>query len=372
MKSRLICSMIPMLLVAGNTGAAEIYNQDGHKLDINGTVAGVHHFPNNGLDKNNSYMRFGFLGETQINPYITGYGQWQYQSQLKHGEKDQGQDSFSRLGFVGMKFAEYGSFDYGRNFGVLYDVLALTDRQPELAGDAFGTDNYLSQRGNNLATYRNKGFFGQVDGLDFAVQYQAENRAGEKAGEGRGIQSANGNGYGMSIAYDFGHGISATGALTSANRASAQKELPYGHGGDKANAYAAAIKYDAKKYYLAIMYSQSYNLLRFGEFKPNEQEKKKISGFANKARTLEAVAQYLFDFGLTPSLAYVQTWGYDIEQYGRQDLRKFIDLGVTYNFNKNMSTFIDYKINLLQGNDFTEKAGIKQDNIVALGLQYQF
>ncbi|MEA9389187.1 porin [Acerihabitans sp. TG2] len=372
MKSRLICNIIPVLLVAGNVGAAEIYNQDGHKLDINGTVAGVHHFRNSGVDKDNSYARFGFLGETQINPLMTGYGQWQYQAQLGHAEKDSTQESFTRLGFVGIKFAEYGSFDYGRNFGVLYDVLALTDRQPELAGDAFSADNYLSQRGNNLATYRNKGLFGLVDGLDVAVQYQAENRAGETVSEGRSVQYANGNGYGMSIAYDFGFGISATGAFTSSNRTTAQKTLAYGHGGDKANAYAAALKYEAQRYYLAVMYSQSYNLLRFGEFKTTEQKNEQISGFANKASTLEVVAQYLFDVGLTPSLAYVQTQGHRIENYGRQDLRKFIDLGVTYNFNKNMSTFIDYKINLLEGNEFTEKAGIKQDNIVALGLQYQF
>jgi len=370
MKSRLLFGLMPALAFTGGAGAAEIYNQEGHKLDINGTVAGVHHFRSSGVDKDNSYMRFGFLGETQINPTLTGYAQWQYQSHLGQGEKDQGRESINRLGFVGMKFAEYGSFDYGRNFGVLYDVLALTDRQPELAGDAFGTDNYLSQRGNNLATYRNKGFFGLVDGLNIAMQYQAENLAGKEEKEGRSVQSANGNGYGMSIAYDFGYGVSATGAFTSANRTAAQKTLEYGQGGNKANAYAGAIKYDAHNYYLAIMYSQSYNLQRFGEFKPKDEEK--ISGFAHKARTLEVVAQYLFDFGINPSLAYVQTQGYDIEQYGRQDIRKFIDLGVTYEFNKNLSTFIDYQINLLKGNEFTEKADIKRDNIMAVGLQYQF
>ncbi len=372
MKSRLVFGLIPTLAFACGAGAAEIYNQDGHKLDINGTVAGVHHFRHSGVDKDNSYARFGFMGETQINSQMTGYAQWQYQAQLGQGEKDYGRESVNRLGFVGMKFAEYGSFDYGRNFGVLYDVLALTDRQPELAGDAFGTDNYLSQRGNNLATYRNKGFFGLVDGLDFAVQYQAENLAGKHEKEGRRVQSANGNGYGMSIAYDLGHGISATGAFTSANRTMAQKEQQYGRGGNKANAYAAAIKYDAQKYYLAVMYSQSYNLQRFGEFMPKDKEPEKISGFANKARTLEVVAQYLFDLGLNPSLAYVQTQGYDIEQYGRQNLRQFIDLGVTYNFNKNFLTFIDYQFNMLKRNDFTEKADIKHDNVMAVGLQYQF
>ncbi len=32
----------------------------------------------------------------------------------------------------------------------------------------------MQQRGNGFATYRNTDFFGLVDGLDFAVQYQGK------------------------------------------------------------------------------------------------------------------------------------------------------------------------------------------------------
>lgn len=44
----------------------------------------------------------------------------------------------------------------------------------------------------------------------------------------------------------------------------------------------------------------------------------------------------------------------------------------TYYFNKNMSTYVDYKINLLDDNSFTRNAGISTDDVVALGLVYQF
>ncbi|MCL6969081.1 porin, partial [Escherichia coli] len=43
-----------------------------------------------------------------------------------------------------------------------------------------------------------------------------------------------------------------------------------------------------------------------------------------------------------------------------------------YYFNKNMSAYVDYKINLLDDNDFTKALGVNTDNIVALGLVYQF
>jgi outer membrane pore protein E len=47
---------------------------------------------------------------------------------------------------------------------------------------------------------------------------------------------------------------------------------------------------------------------------------------------------------------------------------KYIDVGATYYFNKNMSTFVDYKINQIDDNN---KLGVSSD-IVALGMTYQF
>ncbi|WP_413723317.1 porin [Sodalis sp. RH23] len=367
MKLRLNYALMPALVFTGAAGAAEIYNRDGQKLHLNGTLAGVHYFKNNSSDSDESYMRFGFRGETQVNDLLTGYAEWQYQAQLARGEKDESRDSTTRLGFVGLKYGDYGSFDYGRNWGVLYDVLSYTDKLPEFGG-FFQADGYLAQRASNLATYRNTGFFGLVDGLDVALQYQGANAAGKKKGEGRGRGAANGNGYGMSLGYDLGRGLSAAGAFSSASRTEGQRKLAYGGGDGRVNAYSGALKYDDKNLYLAVMYTQSYNLVRFGEFKDD----KKVSGFAHKAQTLEMVAQYMFDFGLTPSLAYLWTTGRNIEKYGRQDLQKFIDIGATYNFNKNLATHIDYKINLLGGNTFTQEAEIHRGNIVAAGLTYQF
>ena len=98
----------------------------------------------------------------------------------------------------------------------------------------------------------------------------------------------------------------------------------------------------------------------------------KVDGIANKAQNFEVVAQYQFDFGLRPSIAYLKSKGKDLGVYGDQDLVEYVDLGATYYFNKNMSTFVDYKINLLDDNKFTSDARVSTDNIVAVGLNYQF
>jgi hypothetical protein len=50
---------------------------------------------------------------------------------------------------------------------------------------------------------------------------------------------------------------------------------------------------------------------------------------ANKAQNFEVVAQYQFDFGLRPSIAYLKSKGKDIGSYGDQDLVEYVDVGAT-------------------------------------------
>jgi len=374
MKVKVLSLLVPGLLVAGAANAAEIYNKDGNKLDLYGKVDGLHYFSDNkGDDGDKTYMRIGFKGETQVNDQLTGYGQWEYQIQGNQSESSN--DAWTRVAFAGLKFADAGSFDYGRNYGVTYDVTSWTDVLPEFGGDTYGADNFMQQRGNGYATYRNTDFFGLVDGLNFALQYQGKNGSvsGENEG-GRSLLTQNGDGYGGSLTYDLGSGFGIGGAITTSKRTADQNALGVYGNGDRATVYTGGLKYDANNVYLAAQYSQSYNATRFGT--SNGSNRTAAYGFADKAQNFEVVAQYQFDFGLRPSVAYLQSKGKDISNgftnYGDQDIVKYVDVGATYYFNKNMSTYVDYKINLLDDNAFTQAAGIATDDIVALGLVYQF
>lgn len=125
MNRKVLALLVPALLVAGAANAAEIYNKNGNKLDLYGKVDGLRYFSDNaGDDGDQSYARIGFKGETQINDMLTGYGQWEYNIKVNTTEGE-GANSRTRLGFAGLKFGEYGSFDYGRNYGVIYDIEAL-------------------------------------------------------------------------------------------------------------------------------------------------------------------------------------------------------------------------------------------------------
>lgn len=374
MKIRALALLVPALIVAGSASAAEIYNKDGNKLDLFGKVDGLHYFSNdNGTDGDQSYLRFGFQGETQITDQLTGYGQWEYQVALNNAESQGTADNYTRIGYAGLRFGETGSIDYGRSYGVMYDIAGWTDVLPEFGGDTYGADNFLFQRSNGLLTYRNNDFFGEVKGLNFAIQYQGKNSSATESPNGRDVLGQNGDGWGLSSTYDLGNGLSLGGAMFSSDRTKEQNGTQgyndiQGHG-DKATAYSGGLKYDTNGIYLAAMYTRSYNATRFGGY---DADNPSAYGFANKANNWELVAQYQFDFGLRPSLAYVSSRGSDLGQYGNQNLKKYVDVGATYYFNKNMSTYVDYQINLMKDNDFTRAAGITTDNTVALGLVYQF
>lgn len=182
MKRNILAVIVPALLVAGTANAAEIYNKDGNKVDLYGKAVGLHYFSKgNGEDSyggngDMTYARLGFKGETQINSDLTGYGQWEYNFQGNNSEGADAQTgNKTRLAFAGLKYADVGSFDYGRNYGVVYDALGYTDMLPEFGGDTAYSDDFFVGRVGGVATYRNSNFFGLVDGLNFAVQYLGKN-----------------------------------------------------------------------------------------------------------------------------------------------------------------------------------------------------
>ncbi|HDU8655413.1 TPA: porin [Morganella morganii subsp. morganii] len=379
MKRNILAVVIPALLVAGAANAAEIYNKDGNKVDLYGKVDVRHMFAksdDNGSkeDGDDSRVRFGIKGETQITDQLTGFGR--FENEIKTNGVEGDNKNKVRLAYAGFKFAEFGSIDYGRNYGVVYDTAAWTDVLPLFGGDTMAqTDVYMTGRNANLLTYRNSDMFGYVDGLSFALQYQGANDDNSIANRGTAVKDpvtgevigytsdANGDGYGFATAYDLGWGVTLGGGYSNSARTLGQQYNSTAEG-KRAEAWNVGAKYDANNLYLAALYGETRNMTKYGE----------DSLIANKTQNFELVAQYQFDFGLRPSIAYLQSKGKDLNNgtKGSEDLVKYIDLGAYYYFNKNMSAVIDYKINLLDNNDFTRGAQINTGDVVGLGLTYQF
>jgi Outer membrane protein (porin) len=373
MKHNYAAVLVSLAAFSSTLHAAEIYNKDGNKLDLFGLISAEHYFSDdNGWDGDETYMRLGLRGETQITDQLTGYGQWQMHFNA-NGTEDGSDNPRTRYAFAGLKFADAGSIDYGRNKGILYDSLAFTDMQPEFDGMTYGADQFMFSRTNGVLTYRNTDFFGLVEGLNFAIQYQGKNDGGEPGV--RDVLRQNGDGYGMSVSYNIGAGVSAVAAFTSSDRTDEQNSTSsgiMGHG-KRAEAYSAALKYDDNNLYLAAMFTQAYNASRFGTSSSDS-----AYGYANESQIMEVYAGYQFDFGLQPFVAYNMLKGKNLgrsasgENYGDQDLLKYVDFGATYYFNKNINVFVDYMVNLVDEDKFTKEAGISTDDVVAVGVVYQF
>lgn len=356
-RSFLAATMLPLLAALCPAQAAEIYNKDGNKLDLNGKIKVSHMFSddNNNDGDASSNLQGGFTGETKISDQLTGYGSWSYQFSLHNSEggSDAQNGNATRLGYAGLKYGELGSIDYGRNFGLVYDVMSNTDMLPFFGSDSDYNDVFLAGRSTGLLTWRNTGFFGLVDGLNVAAQYEGKN---DRTGSTDQIIRANGDGFALSASYAFDFGLSFIGAFASLDRTDAQNTLSRGHG-DKAQHWAASIKYDANQIYLAVVYDETLNATPIS------------GGFANKAQNFEAVAQYQFLNGFRPSLAYISSKGKDIEDIGTADIIKYTAIGAYYYFNVNMSLFAEYRINMLKNNN---PLGLATDDVMALGLVYQF
>lgn len=381
MKRNLLAIAIPALLIAGPASASiEVWNKDGNKVDFYGRVYALNYLTNRNNqtgEGDKTTARLGMSGETQISDSLSGYGRWEYEA--KTGSDA---DNETRYAYAGLNFGDFGSFDYGRNDGVLKTLTSYTDVLPEFGGDASNNDIYaLTARTKAVATYRNSNFFGLVNGLRFAVQYadNGDNSSTQYLNKHDRTDHDSAEAWGSVIDWDvLDSGLSIGAGYVQT-------------GGHKdAKAWSAGAKYNNDNLYLAALYIQ-------GKQKYGWEKASSTSNTDDlKTKGFELVAQYGIDFEvgrLTPSVAYIQHKVQDASSFSRSgdaglkgnDLVKYVDVGLTYDFNKNLSAIVDYKINLLDKNDIGARRALYEDgtfsksqikatakDTVALGLIYQF
>lgn len=390
MKRTVLAAMIPAMLMAGAANAAVIYDQNNNKLDLYGSVTGDYHFASNhkaGMYQrgDQSYARLGLKGTTQINNDLQGFGHVEYNLATNEDSNFNGPSQI-RLAYAGLKDDRYGSISYGRNWGVSYDVTGFTDVLPEWGEDTQGympeaTNNYAGSaptlfgngRSDGVLQYRNG-----WNGFNLALQLLAPNDSydGTSSNHNYSRLVENDTGYGIAMTYDTDMGITLGATYNNAKKSDWQKQ---NLANDKnAQLWSVGAKYDANNIYAAINYTQTKNQMAYsmqpitgniGDSVNSVNE----NAFASTSQAVFAVAQYNFDNGLTPSIGYAQGWLRHPNGYvGNQDYSKYVDLALTYNFNANMNAFVDYKINLLDNNEYTANNALYTNNVAAVGLQYTF
>ena len=118
----------------------------------------------------------------------------------------------------------------------------------------------------------------------------------------------------------------------------------------------------------AATYSESRNIAPISGTATINNRSTSVSGFANKAegrswlRNISSISVCAHRWATFSRKA-------KILKASAMPTVKYIDVGAYYYFNKNMSTYVDYKINQLDSNN---KLGLKDDNVIAVALTYQF
>ena len=68
MKKSTLALVVMGVVASASVHAAEVYNKNGNKLDVYGKVKAMHYISDDDTkDGDQTYVRFGFKGETQIN-----------------------------------------------------------------------------------------------------------------------------------------------------------------------------------------------------------------------------------------------------------------------------------------------------------------
>ena len=108
MKKSTLALVVMGVVASASVQAAEVYNKNGNKLDVYGKVKAMHYISDDDAkDGDQTYVRFGFKGETQINDQLTGYGRWEAEFAGNKAESDSSQKT--RLAFAGLKLKDFGS-----------------------------------------------------------------------------------------------------------------------------------------------------------------------------------------------------------------------------------------------------------------------
>lgn len=359
--------LIPILFATSSAvTAAEIFNKNGNKLELYGSINPNHDFSNQFLStkitskEDNTNGILGLSGKVNITNKLSSYAKIEYKTDFFMPEDlmNKQQSSTIRLGYAGLKYGNLGSIDYGRNYGVIHDVESLINYSPYIKNDSVFAynDNYMVSRNSSLLTYRNDNIFGLVNGVSFALQYQDETK-------NRSANQKNNSGWGASLKYDSHSGLTAIGSCFTSKRP--QSTVDKNLKNESVSAYGLGFKYDANNVYIAAFYGAARNLT------PHNVHS---NSYINETQNIEAIAEYSFKSGFRPSLSYLESKGYNINGSEKSELglAKQINISTRYEFNKNISTYMNYKINLLKENDFIKTNKISTDNIIGAGLVYQF
>lgn len=318
MKKVLMISALAFAMGSTSALAANVYSDNGTSVDVYGYAKGAHVFNQkagkNGVDK--SEAQIGVKAKQQLNKNFALLGQYEGEYDVN----DTGTRHWhNRKAFGGIDAGQYGAVTVGRQQGLIYNVAGMSDMAPEVvSGWSSAPDTGLLGRADSVVQYQNT-----IGGVTVTGQYKMETTKSVETGKAVNEGAA----YGVSATAS---NILDTGVFGGVAYANQKRAV-----GEDSDVYSVGIGYTDGAVYTAATSTFGKNTTGVKSFYDNE-----------------AIAQYTFANGLTPSVGYV-----DSNAFGTK--AKFVETGVSYAFNKNVSADVDLGWDVTSHDDNQVKTSIK-------------
>ncbi|KAB0300496.1 porin [Vibrio fortis] len=321
MDKKIISLAIGAAIFGSAVNAAQVYSDSETELNIHGRAQGAYYFSSDkNIDGDQSYIRVGLDGKSQINDDLYAFGL--YELQFKSNSDANNDDEFDvRKGYVGVG-SEFWAVSYGRQFGAVTLVSDYTDIFPEFGNEAAGVSADVFGTGRSDSVFKATGSY---DALNVHVSYQGENDQVSTDASSYGIAADYALPFGVKVALGYNEGEGAA--------AGADSEL-----------VTAAVSYTYEDLYAAVLFSDGENWEKDGTDNGVDYE------------GIEAVVTYQVTEELNALIGYN-----NLEKDGVETV-DYYSLGGEYNLTPNFKTLAEYKITDVDG----------EDDVLALALRYSF
>ncbi|BBA84805.1 porin [endosymbiont of Pachyrhynchus infernalis] len=356
--------------------AATSYEFNNNKVNVITNFSVVKDY-NNILNKNIGFptVNLNITGTKKINNYLNAFLLTDVNFKLNELFYNKNFNFIKpKLYFMGLRDVKYGSVSFGRDYGVIFNVNKFVKKVP-IIDSFYKPTNYMLYKSSNLLTYKNYNFFNYIEGLDIYLQKQFENDECENLPLYLSTRVSNGDGYGIYTKYKINSFLDVAGAYSTSERTKNQIDFDKNNKNINAIAYSLGFRLNTDKLYISSVYGETYNITPYGNFlmfKTYNEKNRKVNepsmyGFSDVAKSTGLIMQYKFNTNIIPSVGYFQS---KIYTPGNNDnyIIKYVELCMSYKLYKCASLYFNYKINLLNLNDFYKKTNTSCNNLFNLGF----
>ncbi|CAL4321847.1 porin [Buchnera aphidicola] len=364
--------LIPLCLYSGNVHAEQVYHNN--TINVYSQINPLHFYSHttdpliiNSLG-NYSNIKLGFFNQYYINEKNFGYARFEYCPRfIRYNPENYSHVINDNVGlaYVGINLGDWGSIDYGRNYGVMHYSKRFTEKFFNDSENIVfhDDDNFLLGRADGVLSYKSRDFAGYMSDFNFILQHQTHYQKKHYY-----LSNKYNDSWGIALNYinHFGLKISGTAFFS-----------PYDNSRNGANLHS----HWAKSYGLGCSYNVGNVSFAgfYGFLKNSAFPYMKDSVRYDLLDTFEIGGKYNFQNGITASLGYVKSFGTEYDYMRNvivsqpKPLNNHFNVIMNYEINKHFTASFHYKLNLLKESNSPDQEYIHYaENSFGFGMNYFF